>query len=648
MNLENKSFEALSGLEWLLTNGLGSFAASSIIGANTRRYHGLLVAANNPPTDRKVLVSKVEETVLVGDEQFELGSNQYPGAVHPQGYSFLENFTRVPLPRAVFAAQGFKLAKTISMVYGENTTVLEYENLGTTSLLLRIKPFLVFRDYHSLFRENPEFDFYTEELEDNRLKVYAHYGAAPLFIQFSKGNFVADGAWYHNFEYAAELERGLDFQEDARNIGQISVNLAAGEKMQLLFSTENKAYPNLADLVSQETKRIEALGAGVKDAFLRDLLISGDQFLVHRYSTNSSTLIAGYPWFTDWGRDTMIAMRGLTIATGKKEASQSIIRTFLQYLNQGLLPNRFPDSGETPEYNTFDATLWLFVILYEYFERFQDLDFIAEVFPKLQEIIDWHQRGTNYNIHVTPEGLLFGGEDLQQLTWMDAKVGDYVVTPRQGCPVEINALWYNALEIMAVFAQALQRDKQVYVDLAQKSKVAFRHFFINPKGYLNDVILPDGYVDDAMRPNQIYALSLPFGLLNPKEAEKVLTLVEQHLYTDYGLRSLAMDDPQFKGFYGGNPWERDTAYHQGTVWAFLWGEYATAFLKIKGNSAKTKKLLLEKMEPLKQHFYQANCLHAISEIFDGENPGPGKGCVQQAWSVGMLIKVLYALQNTKK
>ncbi|MDX2071240.1 MAG: amylo-alpha-1,6-glucosidase [Haliscomenobacter sp.] len=648
MNLENKTFEALSGLEWLLTNGLGSFASSSIIGANTRRYHGLLVASNNPPTDRKVLVSKVEETVFRGEERVELGCNQYPGVVHPQGYTFLESFEREPLPRAVFAAEVFKLAKTTSMVYGQNTTVLEYENLGTTAIQLSIQPFLVFRDYHSLFRENPDFDFFVEQVESTRLKVYAHYGATPLFMQFSKGDFAAEGVWYHNFEYAAEQARGLDFQEDAKSIGQIRFDLAPGEKMQLLFSTENKTYTNLASLIGQESKRIKALGAGVKDTFLRDLLISGDQFLVQRRSTNSSTLIAGYPWFTDWGRDTMIAMRGLTIASGKKEVSQSIIRTFLQYLNRGLLPNRFPDSGEMPEYNTFDATLWLFVVLYEYHEKFQDLAFIAEVFPQLEEIIVWHQRGTHYNIHVTPEGLLFGGEDLQQLTWMDAKVGDYVVTPRQGCPVEINALWYNALEIMAVFAQALQQDQQNYVEWAKKTSTAFRHFFINPQGYLNDVILPDGYVDDTMRPNQIYALSLPFGLLNPKEAEKVLDSVEKTLYTNYGLRSLAPDDPQFKGFYGGNPWERDTAYHQGTVWAFLWGEYALAALKVKGNTAETKKLLLEKMEPLKRHFYDADCLYAISEIFDGENPGPGKGCFQQAWSIGMLIKVLYTLQASKR
>lgn len=645
MNLKHKSFEALAATEWLLTNGLGSFAASSIIGTNTRRYHGLLVAAFNPPTDRKVLVSKVEETVEVEGQSFELSSNQYPGVIHPQGYLLLENFERDPLPRAIFAGTGFKLAKTLNMVYQENTTLIEYENLGTTEIQLKVKPFLVFRDYHSLFRENPYFDFYREQLAADRWKVHAHFGAPPLFMQFSKGDFKADGSWYHNFEYAVEQERGLDFQEDVKSVGTLSFSLAPGEKVQVLFSTETDPYPHPAELPGREITRLQQLGTGVDDPFLRDLLISGDQFLVQRRSTQSSTLIAGYPWFTDWGRDTMIAMRGLTIATGKKESTESILRTFLQYLNRGLLPNRFPDQGETPEYNTFDATLWLFVVLYEYFERFKDLNFIAEIYPALQEIIAWHRKGTHYNIHVTPEGLLFGGEDLQQLTWMDAKVGDFVVTPRQGCPVEINALWYNALQIMHGFSVALRKEEPQYIEWANQAKSAFRRYFIHPEGYLYDVVMPDGYVDETLRPNQVYALSLPFHLLQVHEAEAVLAKIEQDLYTDYGLRSLAPDDPQFKPVYAGDPWHRDTAYHQGTVWAFLWAEYALAVLKTRGNNADTRAFILKKMEALKQHFYTQNCLYAISEVFDGESPHTGKGCFQQAWSVGMLIKVLYELEN---
>ena len=644
------SFDELIEKEWLVTNGLGGFASSSIIGANTRRYHGLLVAALNPPSDRRVLVSKIEETIRVDESVFPLSTNLYPGAIHPQGYVYLENFERDPFPKAIFASPQFKLSKTVLMVHSQNTTIVEYENLGDRAFELELNPFFVFRDYHSLFHENPHFDFYVQQEEDQSFKIYSHYGAIPIVMQFSKGAFSSEGAaWYKNLEYRQEQERGLDFVEDVKSIGRIQLRLKPGEKMQILFSIEDASEAlSFVDFKNNELERSEALGQGTTDPFLRDLIRSGDQFLVHRQSSQSSTLIAGYPWFTDWGRDTMIAMRGLTIAQGKQELSQSIVRTFLQYLDQGMLPNRFPDQGEAPEYNTIDASLWLFVVLQEYQERFQDQDFLAEIFPQLKSILDLHIQGTRYNIHVTEEGLLFGGEGLAQLTWMDAKVGNHVVTPRQGCPVEVNALWYNALQIFVGFAKQLKEEHQDYVGLAQKAKAAFRQYFLNAEGFLNDVVLPDGYVDAAIRPNQIYAVSLPHELLSKSEAEQILQTVERHLYTDYGLRSLSTDHADFKPHYGGDQWQRDTAYHQGTVWAFLWGEYALAVLKVRGNNAKTKKLLLEKMEPLKQHFYDAGCLHAISEIFDGENPDSGKGCFQQAWSIGMLIKVLYTLQASKR
>ena len=645
-NSSTINFDALAAKEWLVTNGLGGYAASTIIGTNTRRYHGLLVAALNPPTDRRVLVSKVEETIHLGEATFPLSTNQYPGAIHPQGYSFFEGFTRDPLPKVDFGSESFKISKTIFMVYGKNTSVVEYENTGKTSFTLALNPLFVFRDYHSLFHENPYFDFYVESADANLLHIFPHYGALPISVQFSKGEFIAGSSWYKNLEYKQEQERGLDFQEDAKSIGFITLNLEPGEKMHLAFSTEKDAgIDSFEELKKAEIKRLQALGAGFIDPFLRDLIIAGNQFLVTRKSTESSTLIAGYPWFTDWGRDTMIAMRGLTIAQGNQEASKSILRTFVQYLDQGMLPNRFPDQGEAPEYNTIDASLWLFIVLYEYYEKFKDNAFIVELFPKLKEIVDWHIQGTRYNIQVTPEGLLFGGEGLAQLTWMDAKVGDYVVTPRQGCPVEINALWYNTLHIFTLFAAMLNKEHQVYYELTQKVKTAFRKFFINEEGYLNDVIIPEGYVDNAIRPNQIYAISLPFDLLTKAEAEKMLSLLEQHLYTNYGLRTLAPDDPEFKATYGGDQWQRDTAYHQGTVWPFLWGEYALAYLKVRGSTQKNRKTLLGKLESLKQHFYKEDCLHGVSEIFDGENPGAGKGCFQQAWSMGMLIKVLFELQT---
>lgn len=648
LNFKNPSYETLADKEWLVTNGIGGYASSTISGANSRRYHGLLVASFNPPTDRRVLVSKVEENVIVNQNYISISTNSYPGVIHPQGYKMLESFERKPLPRATFNADDFKIVKTIFMVNGSNTTVIEYENEGGNPIRLELNPLFVYRDYHSTFHENDYFDFYTEKLEERRLKIFAHYGAEPFYMDFSKGNFQSQPAWFKNFEYDKEKARGLDFEEDAKSIGKIMVGLAAGEKAYLIFTTNPEILKQSPiELKNKELARLQNLEPEIKDEFLRDLTVAGNQFLVRRKSTNSYSLIAGYHWFTDWGRDTMIAMRGLTIAAGKQEESKSILRTFLKSLDRGMLPNRFPDQGEAPEYNTFDATMWLFVILFEYFEQFGDLEFIKEVFPSLTEILEAHINGTRYNIHATPEGLLFGGEGLVQLTWMDAKVGDYVVTPRQGCPVEINALWYNALEIYALFANEIGYSGKTYVDLAEKAKDSFRKFFINDKGYLNDVVLPDGYVDDSIRPNQIYAISLPFNLLTNQEAKSVLSIVDQYLYTDLGLRSLNTEHPDFKPTYGGDQWQRDTAYHQGTVWAFLWGEYALAYLKTHNYSAKARKEIQSRMAALKHHFYEDNCLHGISEIFDGLNPASGRGCVQQAWSVGMLMKVLLELQKSK-
>ncbi len=368
-------------------------------------------------------------------------------------------------------------------------------------------------------------------------------------------------------------------------------------------------------------------------------MIAGDQFIVHRQSSSSKTIIAGYHWFTDWGRDTMIAMRGLTIATGQKEVSESIIRTFLKYLDRGMIPNRFPDQGETPEYNTIDATLWVFVVLYEYFEKFEDLSFLEEVFPYLTQIIEAHKRGTRYDIHITEEGLLYGGKGLSQLTWMDARVGDHVVTPRQGCPVEINALWYNALKVYVHLGKSLKKDVSDVESDINPLKENFRKYFWNEEGYLNDVVIPNVYVDGSIRPNQVYAISLPFSPLEMPEAQSVFNCIDQYLYTDLGLRSLAKDHDDFKPVYGGDQWSRDNAYHQGTVWAFLWGEYAMAYLRLNEFSRDAQKQILEKAQSLKHHFYKEDCLMGISEIFDGQHPGEGRGCVQQAWSIGMLLKV---------
>ncbi len=646
-------FNELCSKEWLATNGIGGYASSSIAGVNTRRYHGLLVAALNPPTQRTVLVSKIEECIFFNrDCAFGLSSNQYPGAIHPQGYQYFKFFERKPFPRMKFEAQGNHLLKTVFMVHGSNTTVVEYENTGESMFKLRLTPLFVHRDYHALAHQDPYFDYWMKA-ENGYYTLYAHFGAPPLYFNFSSGEFIENRDWYKHLEYPREQERGLDYQEDAFAVANIDVVLKPGARVHLVFSTDEKMVKaDPETLKRQEIARLEGLvPKNTDDPFLRDLQLAGDQFIVHRDSTDGYSLLAGYHWFTDWGRDTMIAMRGLTIATGKQEVSKSILDTFFRYVDGGMLPNRFPDRGEAPEYNTIDATLWLFVALYEYYQKFHDLDFIRRHFDTLTDILNQHLEGARYGIHATPEGFLAGGEGAVQLTWMDARVGDYVVTPRHGCPVEIQALWFNALRIYQYFAGTLKQPYASFQAVADRLQANFRTFFLRPDGGLNDVVAFAGgqpVADGSIRPNQIYVVSLPFALLERADEKRVVDTVRRHLLTDYGLRTLSPDHPDFKPAYGGGPWERDTAYHQGTVWPFLLGEYLTAWLKVEDWSEAAQKTAHTLLEPLKQHFYQHECLLGISEVFDGQAPKAGKGTIHQAWSVGAILKALLDLKAHQK
>lgn len=654
--LSNKSlsanFEELTSKEWLVTNGIGGFASSSVIGANSRRYHGLLMAAMNPPADRRVLVAKVEECIVVNREcTHSLSSNQYPGAVHPNGYLNFRFFERKPLPRFKFEVAGNHVLKTVFMPHGSNTTVVEYENTGEQTFKLRLNPLFLHRDYHSLYRANDGHNYWFKQV-GNDFSLYPYFGAPPVFWTFSKGEFSESRYWVKNVQYTREQERGLDFEEDYYSIGYVEVILKPGEKVFLTFSTDEKmTRQSPQELKARELKRLEALTKSAGDhSFLRDLILSGDQFLVQR-GDDAFTLIAGYPWFTDWGRDTMIAMRGLTIATGKQEVSRSILETFLRHIDGGMLPNRFPDRGEIPEYNTIDATLWLFVALYEYYRKFHDSEFIAASFDQLTNILEHHIKGTRYGIKATPEGFLSGGEGLSQLTWMDARIGDYVVTPRHGCPVEIQALWFNALRIYQFFAGKLNKPYAQYAALAKKLGQNFPKFFVRKGGGLNDVIIRDGekwVTDSSIRPNQIYAASLPFSMLSAEQEKAVVREVEKHLLTDYGLRTLSPEHADFHPVYAGDQWHRDSAYHQGTVWPFLLGEYIAAYQKVNDWSEAALKHTEKMLEPLKKHFYQQDCILGISEIFDGKMPRQGKGAVHQAWSVGALIKVLTDLKGKQK
>ncbi len=641
VKFDNEFYKNISSKEWIVTNGIGGYASSSICGANTRRYHGLLIASFNPPTDRKVVVSNIEEKISVGDKDYFICTHQYPDTVYPNGFLYLKSFEINPLPKSHYASLEFSITKTIFMIYGSNTTVIEYQNTGDKLFTMELTPLFVYRDYHQLFRESHALEFKTIHAADGKLNIFPNDDEKPIHVHYSKGNFSPQQDWYRNFEYLWEKERGLDFREDAKSTGSIQFELAGGEKFHLIFSVEdNLPDGDPAIWKTHEELRLKSLFPSGHNDFIKDLMISGDQFIVWRLTSKSLTLIAGYHWFTDWGRDTMIAMRGLVIAAGKKQIAESILQTFLLYLNDGMIPNRFPDLGQQPEYNTIDASLWIFIAMFEYYQQFGDKKFVEIVFPSLNSIIQAHIQGTRYNIHVTEEGLLSGGEENVQLTWMDARVGDHVVTPRRGCPVEINSLWYNALNIYVEFGKMLGYDVSGFKKKAAQTKSAFRKYFINEKGYLNDIVIPGELMDDAIRPNQVYAVSLPFSPLTLKEGKNVLKTIEEHLYTDFGLRSLSPYHPDFKPVYSGGQWQRDHAYHQGTVWAYLWGEYAMAYLKVHHHSAEAKQIIRQKSKALEHHFYNEDGLNSISEIFDGDNPKHGKGCIQQAWSIGMTIKAL--------
>ena len=640
----NHDFENLSSKEFLLTNGIGGYCASSISGANTRRYHGLLVASFNPPTQRLVMVSKVQDTIVnLNGETFELSSNQYPNTIAPTGFQYLKKHNAtVDCVQFSYSNDDWQIEKNIFVKQGENTTILNYTNTGEDLFTLNINSLLVYRDYHALFTQHDEFNFFVEKIDDLQIKVYAKYGANPVFIKINYGNWELQNSWYKSFEYRQEKERGFDYAEDAMSLGKIIVDLKPTETFQLIFSTEQIDADKVCKIPA-----IKKAENNKEDQFINDLIKSSKQFLVQRKSTNGSTIIAGYHWFADWGRDTMIALRGISIATGKKAEAKSILQTFFDVLSEGMLPNRFPDyENDEVEYNTIDATLWLFIALYEYYEKFEDKTFIKKVLPQLKDIIDWHIKGTRFNIHVTEHGLLYGGEIGYQLTWMDAKIGDLVVTPRIGCPVEINALWYNALNIYSYFlAEITNKKDESITELSSKCEASFIKYFLNDKGYLNDVVIPTVYTDDSLRPNQIYAVSLPFSPLSTKQQQQVLKCVEEALLTPYGLRTLNIDDPNFRPTYKGDAFQRDTAYHQGTVWPFLWGEWAMAFLKINKLSKKAVAKVLEHAQPLQEHFYNEGCSFAIAEIFDGLEPNVGKGCVQQAWSIGNMLQVLLLIKN---
>jgi predicted glycogen debranching enzyme len=633
--------------EWIETNGLGGWASSTVIGANTRRYHGLLVAAIHPPVGRMVLLSKLDETLVSNGRRYDLGSNQFPGAVHPTGYQYVSNFEKGMFPVIDYSVDMggdgeqniVGLRKTIVAINGENTTLILYEVIkADAKFTMELKPLVAARDFHSLAHANDSIQRETK-FDDGMFRVQPYESVPELFIKIPGASFKADPDWYLNFEYSVEKARGLDYQEDLFSYGAFSINLKPGDKFGIIISTNNPKKKEAFKLFKEEKNRRKKLFTSLphRDDITEQLSLAADQFVVRR-GENLRSIIAGYHWFADWGRDTMIALPGITLATGRSGVAKKILRAFAASVSQGMLPNRFPDDGEEPEYNTVDATLWFFVAVYKYFQYTKDKKFIRdELLPVFRKIIKWHDRGTRYNICVAKDGLLNSGEPGVQLTWMDAKIGDWVVTPRQGKAVEINALWYNALMIMSSLSKEfrLNKDAKLYSDRAETVKTKFiKLFWEKQNGYLYDYIDGD-HKDMAFRPNQIFAISLPYQLVTGEKAKIILKAVAEKLYTPFGLRSLAPDDSNYRPHYGGDTLSRDSAYHQGTVWSWLLGPYITALVRIEGKTGiKKGRKIIEKMLP---HLNDAG-MGSISEILDGISPHTPRGAIAQAWSVAELLR----------
>jgi predicted glycogen debranching enzyme len=637
---DNRSRERAASLEWLETNGIGGFAMGTVSGISTRRYHGTLTGAARPPLGRLTLVSKIEETIIIAGERYELGANRFPGKIHPRGFEFLEEFRLDPFPVWHYRVGGRRLTKRLFMPHGKNSTVCVWELDGPDGDAgLELRPLISFADYHHLRREDPPIDgSYREKPGMVTIRPYAEL--PELHWAHNCDAVEPTGHWYRNFQYAIEAERGFDASEDLYQPFVLRYRL--DDPAVVIAGLEGSEAGDAEELEIKEiTRRRELISmAGIsadESPAVRQLVMAADQFIVKR--GKGRTIIAGYPWFSDWGRDTMIALRGLTLATGRPDAARAILLEYSRHISEGMIPNRFPDEGETPDYNTVDATLWYFEAIRAYAEETGDYDLIAEeLYDKLADIAAWHLRGTRYGIHVDTDGLLYAGEVGHQLTWMDAKIGDLVITPRIGKPVEIQALWYNSLRIMSDLADRFghDKDRERFEAMADLAKLSFNSLFWNEEtGCLYDVV-KNGHRDGSVRPNQVFAISLAHPVLDRARWQAVMEVIRRDLLTTVGLRSLAPRAPAYVGTYIGSPLERDSAYHQGTVWGWLMGPYITAYRKTFSGKDREIAQLIAGME---EHLTEAG-LGQISEIFDGDSPHTPRGCPAQAWSVGELLRVM--------
>lgn len=612
-----RNYELACRKEWLLTNGIGGYAMGTVAGTNSRRYHGHLVAATNPPTERTVLLASVEAHIQGEGNPIGLSSNAYAGAIFPEGYRYLEEFHVNDIAYWRYRAGGMVMEKQIAMQPGENTSTIRYSNGGTKPFRLILNPLVCNKFYHATFQHIDPFPDSLEYLPDRTL--IRHQGHTLTLIH-AGAVAVPSAGWYYRFEHFRDDERGLHARNDLFCAVELQYELQPGEAITLGASSES--HPNLKTNWEVAQPKSSTLGDSLRSAVQKVLIESPQR----------SSIIAGYPWFTDWGRDTMIALPGVCLHTGRIDVARKIILAYGNQMHQGLIPNRFVDSGEDAEYNTVDATLWFANAIHRTLQAEWDIEFAESCFEFLAQMIAWHHKGTLYSIKVDPrDGLLSQGEAGVQLTWMDAKVGDWVVTPRHGKPVEINGLWVNALRVIEWIGNQLGLKVDHFSEAAHLAERSFdAKFFRASLGYYLDTADPD---DASLRPNQVIAMSVPFSPCEPAHAVQALDKVREHLLTPVGLRTLSPDSNDYRGQFKGDLPKLDEAYHQGTVWPWLMGPYITALVKLTGNSNEARALLSSGRSMLDEYG-----LGGIAEVYDGSEPRDPGGCPWQAWSAAEWLR----------
>jgi len=648
-------------LEWLVTNGLGGYASSTVLGVNTRKYHGLLVAALNPPANRHVLLSKLDEEIQIGNETYKLGINEFQDTFYPKPHNLLHEFSLNPLPRFKYQVREVVLQKTVHMPTGKNAVVVVYDvrNAGEKDAIVRIFPLVNFRHFYYTTDKNHLTWNLNQEPLDHATVLRFNPPTHVLYLSANKGKYQPNqGIWIEKMYFRVDNSRREDCFDDCFLPGNFELQINPGKREQFFIfavaeETLEKARNLLAglskdDLYVQELKRREELLKAFQkryadvdmESWLKWLVLATDSFVVSRVSTHRKTVVAGYHWFEDWGRDALISITGLALVTGRFNDAKKILSTFKQYCSEGIIPNRFPDrEGSKPEYNTVDASLWYINAVLQYVKYTGDFDFIKkELWSTLQSIIDNYVKGTENNIRMDEDCLIIHGP---QLTWMDATINNIPVTPRAGKAVEIQALWYNALKTIQQLAKHFNQKnlEEKSARLAEKTKKSFVEKFWNPeKNSLFDVVA-DGQEDASLRPNQILAVSLDFSMLDEEKSAAVVSVVQNNLWNEYSLRTLSADGSRYIGKYVGDWAQRNQAYHNGTAWPWLLGPFTTAFLKVKKHETKWREFAFQKFlnSFFKKAIFQAG-LGTVSEIFDGDEPHLPRGCIAQAWSVAEPLR----------